>query len=49
MYIEAHRGEESIELIYIRKNWNLFHYMESQNYDVYSCYGKCLEKSDIKK
>ena len=49
MYIEAHRGEESIELIYFRKNWNLRRYMKFQDDDVCSYPGKRLEKSDIKK
>ena len=49
MYIEAHRGEESIELIYFRKNWNLRRHMKFQDDDVCSYPGQRLEKRDIKK
>ncbi len=49
MYIEAHRGEESIELIYFHKNWNLRRYMKFQDDDVCSYPGQRLKKSDIKK
>lgn len=34
MYLEAHRGDESVELVYFRKNWNLRNYMKFKDDDV---------------
>ena len=49
MYVEAHRGDESVELVYFRKNWNLRNYMKFKDDDVCTYPGLRLEKEDLKK
>lgn len=49
MYIEAHRKEEVVEVVYWRKNWDLRNFMKFKDEDVCSYPGLRLEKKDLKK